>query len=136
MIFEESIQRMRRFLRDPAGVIWTDTDLMLYFNDSSTEISQKSQLCEKLSVLKYPPVYDWAYMYDWEYSETAGDQYKALNVDQLSGNVICYPWEPAYWMIGSPTMDDGIRFVMPFEGVQCAGTTINPTSSGQVRPNR
>lgn len=125
VIFEESIQRMRRFLRDPSGQIWTDNDLVNYFNDSSTEISQKSKLLEKVNVLKYPPIYTWAYMRDWEHSETAGDQYQALAIDQLSGNVITYPWEAAYWMSGSPTADDGYRFTMPFEGVQ-SGSPAEP----------
>ena len=116
MNLDQSIQRMRRFLRDPGGLIWSDADITAYFNEATIEISQKTQLLERIGYRRYPPVYTWAYFWDWEYEYLGGDTYQALNIDQASQMVICYPWEASYWMSSSPTADDGMRFIMPFEG--------------------
>ena len=119
MLMDQSIVKMRRFLRDPAGLIWSDDDLVAYFNEGLLEIFQKCQLNEKIEAHRYPPTYNWAYMWDWEYQYTDGDQYQALSIDQLVGWTICFPWEPAYWMDDCPTSDDGYRFTMPFEACCC-----------------
>jgi hypothetical protein len=121
VIFLDSITRMRRMLRDPNGIIWTDDDITSYFNESQIEIAQKTQTMEKVATFQYPPLYTWGYMNDWEYQHCSGDRFQSLTIDQNTGAVICYPWEPGYWIDNSPTSDEGIRSTLPFE-VLCSSS--------------
>lgn len=118
--FSESETRLRRFLRDPSGDIWTSLDLQTYFNDAQVEIAQKTNLLVRVEAHYYPPRYDYAYLFDWERGYIEGDVYQALQVNQAnSGEVISYPWESAWYLDTSTTPDDGDRFTQPWEAHYC-----------------
>jgi hypothetical protein len=113
---EANLTRMRRFLRDVDGTVWTDDDILQAWNDAQLEVSQKANILEHVESHYYPPEFNWSYQWDWEFQYTEGDYYKCLNVYQQTGQVICYPWESIYWGDLSETPDDGIRFTHPWEG--------------------
>lgn len=108
---------MRRFLRDPDSNIWSDNDILTYWNDAQLEIASKIGYIEKVNAYKYPPEWTWAYMPDWERQHTDGDRYQCLTLWQAENAVVCYPWEPGYWLDNSDTADSGYRFTHPWEGV-------------------
>jgi hypothetical protein len=111
----DSIIRIRRFLRDPGGAIWSDDDLLLWFNEAQMEIVQKTGVLERVEAHYYPGRFTWSYQNDWEWEYIEGDRYKCLMENQASGEVICYPWESGYWMSLSGTPDDGYRMTQPWE---------------------
>jgi hypothetical protein len=113
--FAESETRMRRFLRDPEGVIWSTLDLMAYFNDAQVEMAQKTGLLVRVENHYYPPQYDYSYMYDWEKNYFDGTGFQMFTVNQASGDVITYPWESGYYLSTQQTQDDDYRYMHPWE---------------------
>jgi hypothetical protein len=113
--FAESETRMRRFLRDPSGIIWSSADLLTYFNDAQVEIALKTGLLVRVENHYYPPRYEWSYTYDWERDYCDGTRYQMFEVNQASGDVITYPWEAAYYLSASQTDDSDTRYTHPWE---------------------
>ena len=127
MSFSDSLTRLRRFLRDPDGTIWTDADIMTYYNDSQVEIAQKTGLLLKVETLNYPPEYDYSYLHDWEYEFISGSLYQALFVNQLvDDEVISHVWEAYYEGDGLTYPDDTDRLVHPWEAEYCDFDAIIP----------
>jgi len=113
--FNSELTIIRRFLRDPDGNIWTDLDILTYWNDTQQEIFSKIQYQEKVNTYKYPPEWTYSYMRDWENEHTEGDKYQCLMIWQARDYTVCYPWEPGYFLTNSDVGDDGTRFVYPWE---------------------
>jgi hypothetical protein len=113
--FNESLTRLRRFLRDPSGNIWTTDLLRRAWNETQFEILQKVGMIEEVAAYSYPPKYTWCYIHDWEDLYAEGDKYQALNLWQADSKVISYPWESVYWVTEDGPSDDGARFTIPFE---------------------
>jgi hypothetical protein len=113
--FADQLTIIRRFLRDPNGDVWTDYDVLTYWNDALLEIARKVGYIEKVHTYKYPPEWSNSYIYDFEYEYTNGDRYQALSQWQARSQVITYPWEPGYFLTNSDVADDGSRFTHPWE---------------------
>lgn len=118
--FNQSLTRIRRFLRDPNANIWSTDYLRRAWNEAQLEIFQKVGLIEEVGAYPYPPQYTWCYLHDWEHNYAEGDRYQALNLWQADGKIISYPWEPAYWLTEGGPDDSGSRVTIPFE---CAFVT-------------
>ena len=116
--FAEEKTKIRRFLRDPDSNIWSDMDILTYWNDSQMEISNKIGFIEKANSYKFPPEWSTSYQNDWEYQYATGDRYRCLIEWQAGEATVCYPWEPGYFLDSSDTFDNGYRFTQPWEGVQ------------------
>lgn len=114
-VFNDIITKLRRFLRDPSGDIWSDADLLTYWNDAQIEIAQKTNYIEKAEAYRFPPIWTWSYMFDWERQETDGDRFQCLYIWQARNVVGCYPWEPGYYATNSSTADSGDRWTHPWE---------------------
>ena len=113
----ESLTRMRRFLRDPDGVIWEDEAIRLNWNDSQLEVTDKIGFIEKVNAYAYPPLWTWGYQWDWEVQYIDGDKLQILNNWPTRDMIISYPWEPGYYLESMDTVDDGSRFTNPWESV-------------------
>jgi hypothetical protein len=111
---------LRRYLRDPDGLIWADAELLQYWNDAALEIAVKTGPVVRVETHYFPPEYECSYTWDWEVDYGEGTQYQALTVNQADGWVITYPWEAAYWLDVEPTDDDGYRDTHPWE--MCLGS--------------
>ena len=83
MTLSESITRMRRFLRDPDALIWSDEDLRLWFNEAQFEIVQKVSFLNRVETYYYPPQFSYAFLFNWEKGYIEGDDYQALSPNQL-----------------------------------------------------
>ena len=114
---------LRRYLRDPDGQIWSDAELLQYWNDCALEIAVKTGPIIRVETYYFPPEYDWSYMFDWEINYGEGTQYQCLNVNQADGWVVSYPWESAYWLDTEPSGDEGYRDIHPWE--MCLGSTAD-----------
>lgn len=116
-IFNDELTKIRRFLRDPDGNIWTDADVFAFWNDSQMEIAAKAGYMEKANTSKYPPEWIFSYMRDWEHQYADGDRYRCLLDWQARDMTACYPWEAGYFLTNSSTPDSGYRFTHPWEGI-------------------
>jgi len=124
--FDQSLTRIRRFLRDPDGNIWSDAQLRRFWNAAQEEIAFKTGILVRVDTYRVPPLYNYCYMHDWESEYLEGDTYQCLEYWLSGGYIVCYPWEP-----GSPTAssaspsDEGYRFTIPFEaGVKTCAEPI------------
>jgi hypothetical protein len=126
MIFSDSLARIRLFLRDPDGDIWSDNDVLTYFNDAQTEIASKTRILTTVDTSPYPPSYSWSYLYDFEYEYVDGDEYRPLHSHMQSGDIRCFPWEGAFWFETSSTPDDGAEFTQPWESEYLGPSDIIP----------
>lgn len=117
MNFINMLAKIRRFVRDPDGLIWEAEQLRIYWDDAQIEIAQKVGYLERAHVYRYPPSYTYSYLWDWEYEYTSGDRMQCLSMWNQGRKIITYPWEAAYWMTSVGTPDDGYRSTHPFESV-------------------
>ena len=124
--FNQALTRIRRFLRDPDAAIWSNADLVRYFNDAQYDFAQKAPFLERVDAYRYPPNFTWSYTHDWERAHTDGDRYKALTFNQATGMVISFPWEASYWLDNSDIQDTGYRFTHPWESAYAAPADIVP----------
>lgn len=98
--FDQSLDRIRKRLRDPDGAIWSDHLIRVTWNSIQKELSRKlpQLLCRFES---YPvPQFEvrWSYMHDWEYRHLDLDAvtWPCLVYDQTLRKVICHVWESSY----------------------------------------
>lgn len=110
---------LRRFLRDPSGKIWTDADLLTFWNDAQIEIAQKTQILKNAELRYYPPKYAGAYLHDWELAYAGTEAYKAIYPWALYGWRICHPWEMAYDAATIDALLGGDEYTQPWESGYC-----------------
>lgn len=113
--FKDSLQRLRRFLRDPDGDVHTDAQLLRYWQQAEREIAQKTGWLERADTLPYPSRFTWAFLQAWEPAFLEGDVYRALTPWEPGRKSIAYPWEASYWHESGGPADDGTRFMQPWE---------------------
>ena len=126
MTWSDELTRIRRYLRDPAGNIWSDDLLLTIYNDVQKELAHQTGILEEVIALRVPPLYQWSYMYDHEWNQlptTNSQFYQALHYHHQSQAVICYDWEGQQLnKIGTAQAEVGTRFTHPWE----AFTSIIP----------
>lgn len=65
--FFEELKRIRRFLRDPDGNIWSDDLLIGLWNEMQRRLQVERNLLIDVAVLGAPPKIHATYLYQWEY---------------------------------------------------------------------
>ncbi len=117
MNFGKQLRRIRRFLRDPNGNIWSRALLLNLFNDAQRELQIKTRYLEDIQAIRVPPLYHAAYLFDWEwpYLPSSGSQfYRALKDYQQGDYTVCYQWEAQFDNSGDAG-DEGVHFTQPWE---------------------
>jgi len=115
--FNQSMIRIRRFLRDPTGLIWSDDQIQMLWNEAQLEVADKIKYIERVHSYKYPPEWTWSYLYDWETHHIDGDKHQSLELWPVRNAAICYPWEAGYFLDSMSTVDEDYRFTHPWEAV-------------------
>jgi len=122
-MWSDNKEKIRRFLRDPDGNIWTDTFLKIAFNDSQHDFCQDVGLLDSVQAISVPPQYQTSYFHDWEWShlDQTGKVYKALL--EYHDFVCCFKWEMQHLSnnSGSET-EEGWAFILPFESYMITNT--------------
>lgn len=117
MTLTDTLTKLRRFLRDPDGDIWTDADLLVYWNDAQLDVAQKTLVLARVEAHHYPPEYDYAYTHDWEQAYIGGDSYCPFEVSQTrAGLSFTHVWESAYYLDSVTTTQSNYRITHPWEG--------------------
>lgn len=112
-------KRIRRFLRDPNGNIWSDDLLLHLYNAVQKEFQQKIGQLQDVQIIRIPSFFKKSYLYDWEWPYTnvgEGYVYQALNYYQQAEEVTCFLWEPEHIAgANSDTTDSGTYYTHPWE---------------------
>lgn len=117
MSWADELPKIRRFLRDPAGNIWSEALLKNLYNDVQKEVQIMTRVLEDYRVQRVPGLYHYSYMHDWE-SEHLPTAYSLFYqcLTQYDGMVICNRWEPhVRSMIDAAPDEYGTHFTQPWE---------------------
>ena len=66
MKYAEASRWIRRFLRDPAGNIWSDDLIRATFNQCQDELQAYCGALVEVRAMPVPPRSDWGYLFEWE----------------------------------------------------------------------
>jgi len=124
-MWRDNKKRIRRFLRDPDGNIWSDGLLKRLFNDSHVDFNEMVGMLEKLDTLRVPPMYQMSYMYPWEYkyANHDGKNYVCFKFHQQGAWVCTNKWETQQLGLGTGSgTDEGTAFTQPWEGFMVSNT--------------
>lgn len=123
MTWESNLTRIRRFLRDPDGNIWSDGIIKNRFNAAQKDLQRKTLFLDDVQPVHVPPVYDYSYLYDfeWAFLASTSGNYQALRYHQQAEIIYSYQWEPqAVWgLVEATAPDTGYHFTQPFEAFVC-----------------
>lgn len=117
MTWATELVKVRRMLRDPSGLIWSEAFLRHMWNDVQQDFQLKTGVLEDLQAERFPPVYQFSYQQDWEFRHCPSTESKfyqcLLQHDDL---VFCHRWEPQQRAgTGGEVADYGIHFTQPWE---------------------
>ena len=119
MAWSDELTRIRRYLRDPAGNIWSDAVLKTIFNDIQKEFQHKTSILENVIAMRTPPLYQLSYMYDHEWNQlptTNSQFYQVFHYHQQSNTVCCFDWEGQVLnRVNDAAPEVGARFTQPWE---------------------
>lgn len=91
-----SLEHLRKILRDPDGAIWSDAVLLNYWKRALIEVAQTTGATVAAEVRKYPQEYTWTVFFEWERQFTEGDAWTPLANWEAGEAAICYAWEASY----------------------------------------
>jgi len=119
MNWGDQLTRIRRYLRDPDGNIWSDSLLLRLYNNAQKDMQIEVGQLEDIQVFRVPSLYQESYLYDWEWrhtDNTAGYVFQALNFLDQQDMVYVANWEAEQiTSTGATTNDSGWYFTQPWE---------------------
>jgi hypothetical protein len=113
-------------LRDPDGLIWSDADLITYWNRALIEIVQNTLVLERADSYEYPSKFTWAVSQEWERGYADGDILPFGKYWEAGGMNSTYTWEASYWMESSTGPQAGYVITQPWESVHGKPDDILP----------
>lgn len=94
MTVTESLAKVRDKLHDVHGVIWTDDELLNWFNDGYIEFLEKTRCVTELYQMDLPPRYAYTYCYEWEDAFCSEGPSRMMLLPALNGVYRCTSaWE-------------------------------------------
>jgi len=126
-------ERMRRYLRDPDGNIWTDAELQRLFNIEQINFLRDWGGIEDVTIVRMPPLFQFSYMHAWEWPYTEHEQgyvYSCISdrnyYDQAS-IAYMFRWEPEIIAGSDSTVSEiGHFYTHPWEAWFISGQVQNP----------
>ena len=113
----DELTKVRRYLRDPDGNIWTEPFLRHLWNDVQNDLQNRTRILEDVIAQRIPDLYHMSYLFDWEWSylnTQYSEFYQALR--KHDEYVFCYAWEPQHVTgISTDTEEVGCHFTQPWE---------------------
>ncbi len=94
MNWSAELVKIRRYLRDPNGNIWSEAFLRHLYNDVQQDFQHRTNVLEGVVAQKVPQTFQWAYQQQWEHRflpTTETQFYQCLN--QHDEGVFCHRWE-------------------------------------------
>lgn len=113
----DELTKIRRYLRDPNGNIWSDSFLLHLWNDVQNDVQHRTYILEDVIAQRIPDLYHMSYTYDWEWQylpTTLSEFYQCFR--KHDEYVYCYNWETQEITgISSDASDYGCHFTQPWE---------------------
>ena len=66
MTWAIELEKIRRYLRDPDGNIWSEGLLRDLWNQTQTDLQNKTNILEDVTSISVPPRFQVSYIHDWE----------------------------------------------------------------------
>jgi len=90
----DELDKLRTYLRDPSGNIWTDAFLRHSWNDVQQNFQHRTRVLEDVIAQRVPQLYHFGYMHDWEFALLPTDMSQFYQCLTRHGeNIICHRWE-------------------------------------------
>lgn len=127
MTWAAELVKIRRFLRDPSGTIWSDAFIRHVYNDVQQDFQHKTQTLMDVAVQRVPGVYERSYQNDWEFNYASATQlYQCLF--RHDGKIITQRWEIQQIAGMDPDAADyGSNFTHPWEAYMCTANDVVKT---------
>jgi hypothetical protein len=115
MTWADDLEKIRYFLRDPDGALWSEAVLRHLYNDVQQDLVNRTLALEEVATQRVPGLFQGAYLYEWEYSYLGVDRaYQALT--RHDDYALCAAWEAQEVAgIASDATDVGSHFTQPWE---------------------
>jgi hypothetical protein len=91
---EDNLATIREKLHDTTGLLWTDEELVKWFNDAYLRFLAQTRCVTELYQLDVPPRYAYAYSYEWEDAFTSNGPSRMMFIPALNAVYRCTgAWE-------------------------------------------
>lgn len=139
MTWAAELVRIRRFLRDPEGKIWSTDTLRELWNAAQAQLTREVGVLRDVRVLAIPPRYQGSYLFAWEWAARGEGTrwYRALV--QAGGHFAAtWVWETQVFagVAGEADDDSGYAYTHPWEAYLAGGALPAPVAlpddAGQV----
>lgn len=123
MSWSTQLVQLRRLLRDPQELIWSEAFLRHLWNDVQRDFQNRTFALEEVAVQRVPAVFQFTYLQDWEWRYLPDEFSKFYQgLTQFDDLVICHRWEAQSRSgIAADVADYGVHFTQPWEA--CMGET-------------
>lgn len=111
--------RIRIFLRDPGGNIWSDDFLLRLYNDEQHSIASKTGKLQDVKIVRLPPEFQSGYIYEfeWPYNDNEdGEVFRVGYLDDSTETIFMHKWELEHLAGYTPsTTAAGENYTQPWE---------------------
>ena len=119
MDWSDHLTRIRRWVRDPDGDIFTENFLLRLFNDELQQLYSLLSPVADVQAVRTHPEFQGSYTHDWEWAHTdhdAGDVYHVGGYYDAGEYTYLYIWEPEQLKgFAATTSDAGDVYTQPWE---------------------
>ena len=115
MKFSDVETRIRRYLRDPNGSIWSQSLLIDLFNQAQDQFNKDTRILVKIGGVHVPGINDFTISYEWENEYTYGSTRRFGEYYDATTYLCTYKWEVAELRGYTPTDTDGYRTTHAWE---------------------
>jgi len=117
VIWGQALKRVRRYIRDPDGNIWSTDLLRELWNEVQREFQTRTSILEDVRTISVPPRFHATITHDFEYAFAPGTvHYRALR-QQQNHFTACYVWEvQEHFALEADISDINVAIIHPWEG--------------------
>lgn len=107
MTVAESLAKVRDKLHDAVGILWTDDELLDWFNDGYERFLAETRCVTELYQMDLPPRYAYTYCYEWEDAFCSDGPGRMMLLPALNGVYRCTSaWEVEFLEGVTPTISE------------------------------
>ena len=117
MTWATELLKIRRYLRDPDGNIWSEGLLRDLWNEAQDDLQNKTNILEDVTSISVPPRFQMSYVHDWEV-QFIPEGHIAYRCFRNQGNHFSFTCRFESQIaagIGTDTVDEGPAVTHPWE---------------------
>ena len=119
--WSDQLTRIRRLIRDPEGLIWSEAMLLRIFNDEQNDLLNQMPVVHNVQALQIPPEFAEAYTFDHEWSMAGpGEVYRFSYFYDAENFAYTAIWEAEHLDgYNADTSAEGTTYTHPWEAWMC-----------------